>query len=151
MGKRCARAAAVAFAAGAMTVSIAGCGGDSESPQGLETTHSEVRKTVEDFYASMKEGDAATVCAMLSPEARQETIDKLSPLRPSASCERTFGRFLKTARRSGALPPDAVLRLEEIAVDGDSAVVTLAIGENPVTDLPLTRRGGRWTISSPAF
>ena len=139
--------AAVALGA---AFTLAACGDSGESGANGESAQQQARATVERFYAALKGGDAEGVCALLAEEGREEIVESLGEGKAGDTCAEAFERFMRNARRTGNLSPKLAVRIQGIEVTGDKAIATVAVGGNPLTELPLAYSDGRWRVASAA-
>lgn len=118
-----------ALLAASVALALGGCGGDSEEDA--------VRETVEDFVTSVREGDVAAACDLLTETARAQA--------GGGRCT----EFL------GALAEQVAVEIEvtEVRVQGDQAtaeVESTAEGsaEPRVLSLDLVEEDDEWRIAS---
>lgn len=134
-----------------VAATVFGCGGSNGGDASSDpATEAQARATVERFYAALKNGDAAGVCATLAAGGREEIVESLGEGKPGDSCADAFERFIGNARRAGGLSSEVTVDIQSVKVTGDEAVAKVTVGGGPVTELPLTYNDGRWQVTSAA-
>lgn len=140
------------LAAALIGLGAAGCG-DSSSDDGdsgpkLSGERGEVKVAVEEFYEDLNDYDAAGVCSRMSPKARKQIADGAVGAAAKSgepSCERSFGRFLALAKKSGGLKQTATAKVSKVALDGDEAIVTVDF-KGQSGEVPMTKIDGEWKM-----
>lgn len=115
------------------TLLAAGCGGDDSSSESTEDTQA-ITSLITEINRVTKEKDAQGFCAVMSPTGVTEQFNT------QTQCVRETTKILKL---TGSDEP--TLEIENIEVDGDTAVVDLkgAGGGAPVN---LVKEGGKWYV-----
>ena len=115
------------------TLLAAGCGGDDSSSESSEDTQA-ITALISEINRVTQEKDAQGFCAVMSPTG---VIDQFNT---QTQCVKETTKILKL---TGSDEPK--LEVENIEVDGDTAVVDLkgAGGGAPVN---LVKEGGKWYV-----
>ena len=115
-------------------VVVTGCGGsDSTSTDDQQDTE-QITALVADINQVTKDEDAQGFCALMQPSGVTGVFDTQS------QCVEETTRILKQPREA-----DPELKIEDIAIDGDDATVTLSdnAGGAPIN---LVKEGGKWYV-----
>ena len=115
-------------------VVVTGCGGsDSTSTDDQQDTE-QITALVADINQVAKDEDAQGFCALMQPSGVTGVFDTQS------QCVEETTRILKQPREA-----DPELKIEDIAIDGDDATVTLSdnAGGAPIN---LVKEGGKWYV-----
>ena len=115
-------------------VVVTGCGGsDSTSTDDQQDTE-QITALVADINQVTKDEDAQGFCALMQPSGVTGVFDTQS------KCVEETTRILKQPREA-----DPELKIEDIAIDGDDATVTLSdnAGGAPIN---LVKEGGKWYV-----
>ena len=122
-----------ALATCVLTLGLTACGSDP-GPE----------ETVEDFHQSLVQEDFEGFCDTLAPDL----VDPLEEAAGGATCAEVMeqngeGLF-------GELDEDAEIDIvdSEVSEDGESAVVTFTVGDNPEEQLSLVQIEDEWKIGS---
>lgn len=115
------------------TLMAAGCGGDDSSSNSAEDTEA-ITALIAEVNRVTKEQDAQGFCAIVSPSGVTETFNT------QARCVKETGQILEQTRGT-----EPTLKIEDIQVDGDTAMVTFkgTAGGAPVE---LVKEGGKWYL-----
>lgn len=150
------------LAAAALALSAAGCGDSDDGDDSRADTSGdrmpdfgapdsdeerEVGAAVEDLYADLADADADAVCEQLTPSGREQF-----GLGREAACVTGIEQLLEGSERSGALERLGQMRIGDVEIDGDEAIVTVSFGAQGGR-LPLREDDGRWlagTLTLPS-
>jgi hypothetical protein len=116
-----------------LLTALAACGGDDRSSAG---------QTVKDFVRATSERDAGKLCGELASRAFLEQVTGATGNRARDACKRMIHQLKGLRIR--------LLRIKEVKVDGDKAVVTATIeSQERAQDqvFRLTKEGGRFKLA----
>lgn len=114
---------------------FAGCGGDDDG----ETTAAEEQtpeEVVTAFHAATQEGDATSVCELLTEESGAMGAE----VEDTDDCQSAFEASFEET--SGEVPD---IEIGETTIDGNTATV-VSTSNGSETELTLSKEDGRWKI-----
>jgi hypothetical protein len=130
---------------------VAGCGGEAG-----EDDRDAVLAVMEDARAALVDGDAETACGLLTPHARERTLEYQVDFLPEGTPVPTERRgvpqtceeiFVAVRRLDPSSVEDAAgARFSVESIDGDRASVVLDAGEGATVDFALVKTGDGWRI-----
>ena len=138
-----ARRAAIAAATAIAALALAGCGGDDESESGSSDSADQeaaVTEAVTTFNEALDAKDAASACAVLSPEG-QEDVQSFTG---EKTCEDAISGY-DIGEKPGFYS-DREVRV--VSVDGTTAKAESVTDDGPI-DVPLEQVDGTWLITDP--
>lgn len=138
-------------------IATASCGGsdsDSSASNAQTTTRSssaeigepkgaeqeKLALIVENTYAYLAAGDAATVCERLTAAARKEL--------GGTSCENAVGALIASAEDAGTLEDAGTMKVGEVTIDGEEGTAVMAFGEQ-TAQMEMRPGGDGWLLDSP--
>jgi hypothetical protein len=136
-----------ASAAAVLALLLLGCGDDDRE---------DVLAVMEDARAALVDGDAETACGLLTPHARERTLEYQVDFLPEGTpvpterhgvpqtCEEIFVAVRKLDPSS--VEDAAAARFSVESIDGDRASVRLDAGGGATVDFALAKTGDGWRI-----
>jgi len=137
----------VALTAAALTV--AGCGASPSARQAADASAAET--VFRSYHQALLARDFPTACGLFTTQARTELVSTVNDLGGHAdTCEQALGTLYATpvvARRYDEASRS--LRVQDVQVDGDDAVVRVSYSGGAPVDTTLRRLEGQWRLLTP--
>jgi hypothetical protein len=95
----------------------------------------------------------ASVCALMSEEAKRQTIVYAKRSAGLAdvewTCEKANGLLLRRAQQSGGLKKSLRAKVVGVNVEGDRATASVRFGgKGPISSVPLVKEDGEWKLAA---
>jgi hypothetical protein len=120
-------------------------GSDAPESSGADET-TLVASAVTNMYAAFAEGDARGVCGVMSSSARQEAATG-TPAPDGAgkptTCVGALSTFFAAAAETGALNDTIRATVDDVAIDGGTAIATVTINGRK-GEVRLVKESGEW-------
>jgi hypothetical protein len=131
-----------ASAAAILVLAIAGCGGDDgESAPDDE----QVNSAVTDYARAFGGGDGERACELLTPEAREAFVKRVSSVVGTTDCGEAMTKLQSFAGPNVTRPfEDATV--ENVRVDGDRATADL-VADGHTEQVTLESVDGEWLLT----
>ena len=115
-------------------VAVTGCGGDDSSSTDDQQDTEEITALVAEINTVTRDKDAQGFCALMQPTGVTEVFNTQS------QCVRETSTILEQDRVG-----EPELKIEDIAIDGDDATVTL-VNNAGGAPIDLVKEGGKWYV-----
>lgn len=98
------------------------------------------------------EFDSESFCALMSDEAREQTIEyarRSSGLDQEWNCENSVELLVLRSKRTGGFKRTRNAKIVGVNAEGDRATATVRFGKGPLTSISLVKEGDEWKLGAP--